>query len=323
MKNPKSKKSRDNIIHKKTASVEQSPEYDLLIQAEKNWEDTFNTITDMITIHDRDFNIIRANKAAERVLGLPSLEDREAKCFKFYHGTNSPPEGCPSCNCLQTGKPDFFEIFEPFINKFIEIRVMPRFDSNNQVIGLIHIVRDISERKKIEESNKTLLLDITRAKREWEMTFDNAIELIILVDSELNITRCNRSFSEFTQKPIRELIGRRLNEFLTTDPGNIESKITNGKTEIMTGNGRWLYLSFNPIFGEEGELLHSILIGTDITDIKNIQQKLVRSEDELRKKVQELEKFYQLGIGRELRIKKLKNEVIKLNTKLSNRLKED
>ena len=34
---------------------------------------------------------------------------------------------------------------------FVEVKVIPRFDSNNQVIGFIHIVRDITERKKLEE----------------------------------------------------------------------------------------------------------------------------------------------------------------------------
>jgi PAS domain-containing protein len=45
-----------------------------LLAVKHDWEDTFNTITDMITVHDKDFNIIRANKAAEKILGLPLLE---------------------------------------------------------------------------------------------------------------------------------------------------------------------------------------------------------------------------------------------------------
>ncbi|UCG22410.1 MAG: PAS domain S-box protein, partial [Deltaproteobacteria bacterium] len=44
----------------------------LILQAKIEWEDTFDTITDMITIHGREFNIIRANKAAQEILGLPS-----------------------------------------------------------------------------------------------------------------------------------------------------------------------------------------------------------------------------------------------------------
>ena len=39
---------------------------------------------------------------------------------------------------------------------------MPRFDSNNNIIGLIHIGRDVSERKKAEE-------EIRKAKDELEL----------------------------------------------------------------------------------------------------------------------------------------------------------
>ncbi|MBI4838855.1 MAG: PAS domain S-box protein [Nitrospirae bacterium] len=115
-----------------------------IFQIQHDWEDTFNIITDMITVHDKDFNIIHANKAAEKILGLPILPGKKAKCYKYYHGTECPPEGCPSCQTLKTGKSAISEIFEPHLNKFIEIRAIPRFDSNNNLIGLIHVVRDIT-----------------------------------------------------------------------------------------------------------------------------------------------------------------------------------
>ncbi|MEJ2235339.1 MAG: PAS domain S-box protein [Syntrophobacterales bacterium] len=124
-----------------------------ILQSKLDWEDTFDTITDMITIHDKDFNIIRANKAAKEMLNLPSLEITKAiKCYEYYHGTDCPPENCLSCGCLETGTSDCFEVFEPHLNKYLEIRAMPRFDRDNRVIGLIHVIRDISERKKVEDA---------------------------------------------------------------------------------------------------------------------------------------------------------------------------
>jgi len=122
-----------------------------LFQAKQDWEDTFNTITDMITVHDRDFNIIRANKSAEQILGLPFLNISKVKCYEYYHGTGCAPEGCPSCQVLKTAAPSTSELFEPHLNRFIEIRAIPRVDENNDLSGLIHVVRDITERKKLED----------------------------------------------------------------------------------------------------------------------------------------------------------------------------
>ena len=121
-----------------------------IFQIKQDWEDTFNILTDMITVHDADFNIIRYNKAAEKILGLSFLNVKKEKCYKFYHGTGCPPAGCPSCQTFKTGVPSAVELFEPHLNMFIEIRAIPRFDSEHNLIGLIHVVRDITEHKKIE-----------------------------------------------------------------------------------------------------------------------------------------------------------------------------
>lgn len=126
-----------------------------LAQSRVEWEDTFNNITDVITIHDKDFNIIQANKAAMEMLNLPVLAPgKERKCFQYYHGTASPPEKCASCECLSTGRPATFEMYEPAFDKYFEVRAMPRFNTNNEIVGVSHIVRDISFRKAAEKALK-------------------------------------------------------------------------------------------------------------------------------------------------------------------------
>jgi PAS domain S-box-containing protein len=124
---------------------------DFLARAKNEWEDTFNTINDSITIHDMDFNIIRSNRASEELLGLPSADILAQKCYMSYHGTECPSAGCPSCLTLKNEQPSVNEIFEPHLNKYIEIKALPRFNRNNQLIGMLHIVSDISERKQAEK----------------------------------------------------------------------------------------------------------------------------------------------------------------------------
>jgi len=123
-----------------------------VLQSKLDWEDTFETIPDVITIHDMDFNIIHANKAAIKTLGLPFLYEKKSKCYEVYHGKNHPPENCLNYECLVTGKPTSFETFEPHLDRYLEVRAIPRFDSHNQMVGSIHIVRDITERIKVEDA---------------------------------------------------------------------------------------------------------------------------------------------------------------------------
>ena len=290
--------------------VERKKAETLILQAKQDWEDTFNTITDSITIHDKDFNIIRANKAAEKLLDLPLLNINERKCFKHYHGTQAPPEGCPSCQCFETREPTVFEIFEPHLNMYIEIRAIPRFDKDNHLTGLIHVVRDVTERKKIEH-------EIKKGKVEWEMTFDSASEFIILVDKELKISRCNKSFAEFTRKAISEIIGKKCSEFFPCDIIRGDKTKPASMSEIQTESGHWLYLSSYSILDDNGKFLHTIIIATDITDLKITQKRLLQSEKELKNRVKELEDFYDMAVGRELKMKELKSEIAKLNKILS------
>lgn len=123
-----------------------------LTQSRKDWEDTFNSMTDVITIHDKDFNVIRANNAANEMLELSSPETNSTlKCFKYFHTKDYPPDDCPSCACLTTQKPGSHEVFIPDLDKFVEVRGIPRFNSNNELIGVIHVVRDITGQRKLEE----------------------------------------------------------------------------------------------------------------------------------------------------------------------------
>ncbi|MBC8555102.1 MAG: PAS domain-containing protein, partial [Candidatus Brocadiales bacterium] len=151
-----------------------------LISSKKDWENTFDTITDIITIHDNDYNIINANKAGKEALSItdPSFLVKP-KCFTMYHGVDAPPTGCPSCNCYNTKKSAIFEIYEPYLKKFVEIRSIPRLDDNGDLLGLIHVVRDISERKKDETLIETQIAHLNAL---------SSIDKAIIGSMDINIT---------------------------------------------------------------------------------------------------------------------------------------
>ncbi len=300
---------------------------EMVLQSRQDWEDTFNTIPDIITIHDREYNIILANKAARETLNMPVLDfNKINKCYEYYHGTKSAPSECLSCGCLKTEEPATFEIYEPHLKKYVEIRSIPRFNHDHQLIGLIHIVRDISLRKNIEDEHNKLLIAITKTKMEWEMTFDSAMEFIILIDNELKITRCNKSFSEYVNKPVNSIVGHHCYDFFRCPASQVEDckyRMTSSqellaKSELETETGRWLYISHRPIQDDKEKLLKSVIIATDVTELKNAQQRIKESEKELKMKVDDLEKFYEMAIGRELRMKDLKKEIKRLKKQLGN-----
>jgi diguanylate cyclase (GGDEF)-like protein/PAS domain S-box-containing protein len=130
----------------------------LLFQGKKEWEGTFDIIDDAITIHDRNLTVTRANKAAEKMFGLPFSMIIGKKCYELCHGAGSLPRNCTCSNVLKTGKPSTAEMFEPHLNKFIQIKAFPFFDNNKQVSKLVHVVTDITHHKKIEEKLRSFAI---------------------------------------------------------------------------------------------------------------------------------------------------------------------
>jgi len=180
-----------------------------LLQARDDWESTFDSLTDAVTIHDKNYDIIRANSSARQMLGLPLLGNliTNTKCFLCYHGTEKPPEGCPSCRSLVTEQPSSYELFEPHLNKYLEIRAIPRFDTHHQCIGLVHVVRDITDRKRAEEETQ-------RERAFFDRLVESAPEGIAITDTQGRVMRANTEFVRMFGYGADEVVGQCLDDLV-------------------------------------------------------------------------------------------------------------
>jgi len=229
----------DNAKHKKVNKPASLQEID--------GESIINSISDLVTIHDLDFNIIYANETAKRVLGLPSLNKTKLKCYTYYHGGDCPPEECPSCSCIKTGKPIVVERFEPHLNIFVEIHALPQFDINRNQTGIIHIFRDITKHKLLEKeldkhrtelmklveertaelslSNEFLRQEILDRKltehalkiseRKYRSLYNNAPDMYHSLNKDKIIIDCNETEARMLGYKKEEIIGRHLADFFT------------------------------------------------------------------------------------------------------------
>ncbi len=123
-----------------------------LQQMSLEWEEIFHSITDLITVQDLDFNVTKANRTATDFFG-PSLLNNlgKIKCYQLFHGTDHPRPNCPVCLCRQTLKPESFDFYEPLLKKHIEVRSIPRYDKQQQLIGFLHVARDVTQHRKAEQ----------------------------------------------------------------------------------------------------------------------------------------------------------------------------
>ncbi len=122
-----------------------------LRQAVKEWRTTFDSITDLVTIHDKDFRLVKVNKVFAETLKMKPEELIGKHCYEVVHGTNEPAPNCPHKQTLADGKSHRAEFFEPHLGIHLELSTFPIFNDKGEVVGTVHITKDITERKQAEE----------------------------------------------------------------------------------------------------------------------------------------------------------------------------
>ena len=127
-----------------------------LRQAAEEWRTTFDSIADMVAIVDTKHKVLRVNQAFSETLGKKPQELIGKPCYEVIHGMNQPHPMCPHALTLKTKKVESSEYFDKKLKIWVEATSSPIFDNNGQLTGSVHIIKDISERRKAEEEFRNI-----------------------------------------------------------------------------------------------------------------------------------------------------------------------
>lgn len=115
------------------------------------WESTVDTIEDLISIHDIDFTIVRANKAVARKFNMDIKAIIGRKCYEIFHGREEPCTTCPHRKAMETLTMCTEEIEDPHMCGIFNITTFPHFNEAGKCIGTIHVAKDVTGQKKMLE----------------------------------------------------------------------------------------------------------------------------------------------------------------------------
>jgi len=127
----------------------------LRISAQK-WQTTFDAINDCICIIDFEGRILQCNKAMIDLIGKPSCEIINNFCWKLIHNTSEPIEGCPVIRMQKTHTRE--SLLLPLGDRWFHVVADPLLNDNGDMLGAVHILSDITERKRAEQ----MLIDKNR-----------------------------------------------------------------------------------------------------------------------------------------------------------------
>jgi two-component system CheB/CheR fusion protein len=191
------------------------------------------------------------------------------------------------------------------------MRVLPYRTTAGHIDGIVVTLMDISERKRGEE-------ELRQAKEEWERTFDSVPDLIAILDDKHRIVRANRAMAERLGLAVEECVGRHCFSCVhpaNKPPGNCPHAMTLADglehvAEVFEERLGGIFLvSTTPLMDGRGRMIGTVHVARDITERK-------KTEAEILRHVEELERFNRVSVGRELRMIELKKEVNNLCSRL-------
>jgi PAS domain S-box-containing protein len=122
-----------------------------LRRSQEDWERTFEGVPDLIALLDDQHRITRVNRAMARRLGRRPEGCVGLRCYEAVHGLTAPPEFCPHAKTLKDGREHTEELREERLGGDFIVTTSPLLGPRGQVVGSLHVARDITVRKRAEE----------------------------------------------------------------------------------------------------------------------------------------------------------------------------
>ncbi len=119
-------------------------------KAKSEWETTFDAVTDLLTIRDKDYRVILANKAARRRFGLKLEELIGKRCFEVFRHSDKPCAGCYVSETILTKNPVSIELESQYLKGIFRFHTFPIFAETGELIGVVELAREVTEEKRLE-----------------------------------------------------------------------------------------------------------------------------------------------------------------------------
>lgn len=171
-----------------------------LVQVTKNWQATFNAISDFVILMKPDHEIVEVNNAVMNALGKTREEIIGKKCYNLIHMTDAAIPLCPCDKSAATKEICTGEYTQN--GQTWELIAWPIYDENNRITSLTHIVKNITDRKRAE--------DQIRSTKAFLNTVINAIADPVFVKDE------NRKF-ELVNDALCAIVGRSREQLVGED----------------------------------------------------------------------------------------------------------
>lgn len=249
-------------------------------QAHQEWMNALDAVNDPIFLHDKEFRILRCNKAYQQRAGIPFHELIGQPYYEVF-----PKTGAPLPSCLRAMEKTAGEEEEVIVGEAIyRSRAFPIHDEQGVYLYSVHTLEDITDSRHAEAV-------LQESEVRYHQLFAASPDAVFMLDQTGRFLDCNEaaaqrygfSRAELLQMSAQDLAAPDLREQAAT---RVKEALTTGGTfewrhRRKDGSELPVEINAKPFEMHGQKLIFSIV--RDITERKRAGAALQESEEKFRK----------------------------------------
>ena len=254
--------------------------FEMVARAKKEWESTFDAMSDGIFIFDKTGRLIRANRAGAAMDNAKAESLLGRQCCDILR-TDTDIATCVVEQAIRQSERINVEVVPQHSKRPILVTVEPVLDERNQTVGAVCTARDLSELRKAEavaREGQSLLKNILESAR----------EAIYALDSEGRYKWCNQAMLEMTGFDLDQIIGHHFLERTHEDDREMrrerfaasfagEPQTYESRYVAHDGSIRYAHVNSAPII-VDGRTTGVLGIAHDVTEQKQERERAARAD---------------------------------------------
>ena len=264
-----------NVANFLATTIENVHLFEQIKSVQQQWVYTFDSIGDPILVHDEQGRLLRTNTRLADMLARKT----QAMVGRAVSDVLNPREAhfqiCPYCEGV-SGEGDFPD---PWLPGYFLASNSQFTDPAGRKLGTVHVLKDITERKKAEEKYRTLVASVQEGvfiatPQGRFLDFNDALMRITGYDNRDELMNIDIGRALFASVPERERLLKILGEHGAVNDFEFEIRRKDGELRTVSESSTAVRDSAGNVIAYQGFLL-------DVSERRRAEQQIRRRNREL------------------------------------------
>jgi PAS domain S-box-containing protein len=256
-------------------TVENVNLFEQIKTVQQQWVYTFDSIGDPILVHDNEGRIMRSNLRLANLLGKDFVSVVGRSVGDLFSAREGTFKVCPYCE----GTSGDADSPDPWLQGYFLASNSVFSDPAGRKLGTIHVLKDITERKRAEEKYRNLVASVQEGVfistvQGRFLDFNDALMRIVGYDNRDELMQVEIAQSLYVNPQERDRLKKLLQEHGAVNDFEFEVRRKDGETRTVSESSTAIRDSGGNVTAYQGFLL-------DVTERRRAEQEIRRRNREL------------------------------------------